>query len=71
MVPTDRMTEINGTPARVWEGHTGNGVPVFCLITRIGVREDFDSSELDSELKEQRVPCSLEVSRAVPMRMIL
>ena len=69
--PTDRMTEINGVPARVWEGTTGKGIPVFCLITRVGIREDHDAAELEAELREQRAPCSGEVARAIPLRMIL
>jgi hypothetical protein len=69
--PTDRMTNLNGVPARVWEGTTGKGVPIFCLITRVGVREDHDYSELEQELEEQRAPCSTEVANFIPLRMIL
>jgi hypothetical protein len=56
-------------PARIWEGHTESGIPIHCYITRIAVREDFDSSQFERELQEQRRP-SVEVE-AIPLRLIL
>jgi hypothetical protein len=67
---TSHMTEINGVPARVWEGHTERGVPVICCITRLAVHEDADAGELERDLKEVRPP-SPDATAAIPARMIL
>ncbi len=44
---------------------------MFALITRIGVHLSQDCSKFDRELKETHAPCSAEVAREIPMRMIL
>jgi hypothetical protein len=62
-------------PARIWEGHTADGVPVHCYITRIcpsipipeltpGVEEKFAR-----DLFEQTAPTA--VAREIPLRLIL
>lgn len=66
---TTKMVEINGVPARIWEGHTETGIPVHCYITRIAVAKDMDQSQFECELREERAP-SPEVA-AIPMRLIL
>jgi len=50
---TDKIVTVNGVPARVWEGVTGNGVEVSALITRIAAHKNSDCSQLESELTEQ------------------
>ena len=49
---TDRIVEINGVPARVWEGRTTSGIPCHAYITRIAVARDQDAHEFDRELQE-------------------
>ncbi len=49
---TDQMVKVNGAPARIWEGKTELGVPVFCMITKIGVHNKEDTSQFETELKE-------------------
>jgi len=66
---TSKIVELNGVPARIWEGHTESGIPVHCFITRIGVAKDLDTAQFENELKEQQAP-SPEVE-AYPLRMIL
>ncbi len=66
---TTKIVELDGLPARVWEGHTESGIPVHCFVTRVAVRDDADCSQFEKELSEQRTP-SAEVA-AIPMRMIL
>lgn len=63
--------EARGTtiPARIWEGHTENGIPVHCYVTRIAVHEKQDQSQFEAELQSHRAP-SPEVA-AIPLRMIL
>jgi hypothetical protein len=66
---TTKIVQLNGVPARIWEGHTANGVPVHVYITRVAVDREEDNSELERELEEHRAP-SPEVD-AIPWRMIL
>ena len=68
---TDKTVELNGVPARIWEGKTESGIPVHCFITRIAVHKDLDASQFERELSEQHAPVSAEISRAYPMRLIL
>lgn len=69
--------EVKGfsVPARVWEGVTDKGTPVFCFITRIApslpeaeltpaVLEEFGRA-----LQEQKAPSP--AVREFPLRMIL
>jgi hypothetical protein len=69
---TTKMVEVNGIPARVWEGTTASGHRVHCFITRIacGVDDAAARREFDRELQECRVP-SADIAAAYPLRMIL
>ena len=71
--PTDKIVSLTvgsrRVPARIWEGVTGAGVPVFAFIPRIACRSDADASELAAELEEQLAP-SAEAA-AIPLRLIL
>jgi hypothetical protein len=64
---TSKIVEINGVPARVWEGTTENGVDITCLVTRIAVKRDADCSQFERELTEVKAP---EIN-AWPLRMVL
>lgn len=68
---TGKIVELDGVPARVWEGKTKSGIPVHCFVTRISpqTNDDKDIKEFENELKEQRPP-SLEIA-AYPFRLIL
>ena len=66
---TSKIVELNGVPARIWEGKTDSGIPVHCYVTRIAVRNGADHSQFERELQETRAP-SADVA-AIPMRMIL
>lgn len=67
---TSQTVELNGVPARIWEGHTESGIPVHCFITRVGVHKDQDCSEFERELTEHKPP-SIEIARVYPLRMVL
>jgi len=56
-------------PARVWEGHTENGVACHAYITRIGVHREEDAAEFERDLQEQRAPSA--AIQAFPLRMII
>lgn len=69
---TSKVVEVNGVPARIWEGKTESGIPVMCCIALISPLIDRDSpsqAEFQRKLKETRAP-SAEVE-AIPLRMIL
>lgn len=66
---TDKIVQLNGVPARIWEGHTAAGVPCHAYVTRIAVSESVDSSEFYRELQEHRPP-SAEIA-AIPLRLVL
>lgn len=53
---TRKIVEVNGVPARVWQGTTAKGVPITCLITRVAVERTADASELEKDLDEQAAP---------------
>ncbi len=66
---TTKIVEIDGVPARVWEGQTESGIPVYCLVARISVHGDQDCAQFEKELEEKRAPSA--VVQAIPLRMIL
>lgn len=66
---TSKIVELNGLPARIWEGHTESGIPVHCFITRVAVHKDENHEQFERELQEQRVP-SPDVE-SIPLRLIL
>lgn len=67
---TSTITELNGVPARIWEGETDSGIKVHCYITRIAISEDETrTEEFEKELSRQRPPSA--VLPAIPLRMIL
>lgn len=56
---TQEITQINGVPARIWEGESERGAPVIVFVTRIAVREDLGEAahaEFLAELEEHTPP---------------
>jgi len=66
---TTKVVELNGVPARVWEGGTETGIPVIVFVTRIAVARTEDTAEFERDLAEQRAP-SPEVE-SWPARLVL
>ena len=66
---TEQMVEVNGVPARVWAGHTADGIAVQALVTRIAVRNADDQSQFEAELANSHAPAP--EPRAFPLRMVL
>ena len=66
---TAKIVELNGVPARIWEGHTESGIPIHCFVTRIAVHESHDPTQFQAELQENRKPTA--DIEAYPLRMIL
>jgi hypothetical protein len=69
---TNKIVELNGVPARVWEGETEHGVPVHCFVTRVAVPEGLHPSryeQFEAELTEQQKPSA--AVDAIPLRLVL
>ena len=67
---TTRLVDINGVPARIWEGMTDGGVRCYAAITRIAAHNDDDNSEFERDLREHAPPSSA-AEIVFPLKMIL
>ena len=68
---TDKIVDLNGVPARIWEGTTDSGDPVMCFVTRIAplTHDEAVNARFASELQETRQPSAY--AQGIPLRMIL
>lgn len=76
---TDKLVHFQvGTanvPARIWEGHTADGIPVHCFITRISPSIPIPElthevvAKFEADLSEQKAPTV--AVQGIPLRMIL
>jgi hypothetical protein len=67
---TNKVVELDGVPARIWEGKTDSGIKVHCFITRIAIdKNEVRTDEFEKELQETRTPTA-EI-QAIPFRLIL
>ena len=62
---TDEIVELNGVPARVWQGKTESGIEVFCFVTRVAVASDADQAQFEAELQSVPPPARVFSSRFV------
>ena len=67
---TTKVVEVDGVPARIWEGQTESGIPVHCMITRVVVDVAEDQAQFEAELAQCRPPRNPDVD-AYPMRLLL
>ena len=68
--PTTQLHTIDGVPARLWQGTTDQGTPIFAFITHIGVDKDTPSPEIEAALGQEVSPPRPEL-RVFPARMVL
>lgn len=69
---TEKIVNLNGIPARVWEGTTESGVEVYCFIPRIAIKDTVSQETIDQfqkELTEMRAPSKEVLS--FPISMII
>lgn len=67
---TTKTVEVNGVPARIWEGYTASGIAVHCYVTRIAVHVDDNQRQFEAELQSHRPPRNADID-AIPNRLIL
>jgi hypothetical protein len=67
---TDRIVDVNGVPARVWEGVSDTGIPCVVLVTRIAVALGHDQTAFEQDLQEQRPPSPV-AERVFDLRSVL
>ncbi|TXH51299.1 MAG: hypothetical protein E6Q97_18570 [Desulfurellales bacterium] len=69
---TNRMIEINGVPARVWEGTTESGCRVFAAIAQVAHHKDDDPKafEFERDLTPHK-PASPRAIECWPLRMVI
>ena len=72
---TELLTPRGAVQARLWEGTTENGIPVFCFVTRIApaILEHELTPEQLAEFERDLQDCAkpTPVASAIPARMIL
>lgn len=68
---TDKIVNLNGVPARVWEGESEQGVPVYCFITRIAIQGNVKEhiEQFEAELKQVAEPSA--EAQSFPTKMII
>lgn len=66
---TTKMVDIDGVPARIWEGTTESGIQVHAFITRIACDKDANQEEFKQELKNCLPPS--EAIDAYPTKLVL
>ena len=64
-----KIVELDGVPARIWEGATESGIKVHCFVTRIVPLQHERYWEFEKELSEMRRPSVL--AQAIPLKMVL
>ena len=70
---TEKIVELNGVPARIWEGETDSGIKVRCFITRVIIDITDKTNEQIEQYKRELLqvrPPSVEVE-AYPLKLIL
>ena len=70
---TAQIVEVNGVPARVWDGTTESGIPVSVLVTRVAVERTQDTAQFEAELSECKAPKAVpfDTDGPWPARLVL
>jgi hypothetical protein len=66
---TTKIVQLNGVPARIWEGTTETGIKVHVFITRVAIGKDENQEQFQKELQECSEP-SQEI-KAYPLSLII
>lgn len=66
---TTKLVEVNGVPARIWEGATESGIPIHAYVTRVAVEEGQNQEEFERQLQSHRVPSP--AVQAISLKLVL
>jgi len=66
---TTKVVELNGVPARIWEGATESGIPIHAYVTRVAVEEGLNQEEFEKQLQTHRAPSP--AVQAISLRLVL
>ncbi|HMI86815.1 MAG TPA: hypothetical protein VK550_22130 [Polyangiaceae bacterium] len=67
---TTKVVEVNGVPARIWEGATESGIPIHVYVTRVAVEEQQKHhEEFERQLQTHRAPSP--AVQAISLRLVL
>jgi hypothetical protein len=66
---TTKKVQLNGVPARIWEGTTDSGIPVHVYITRVAVEEGQHQEQFERELDQHRAPSP--AVQAISLKLVL
>ena len=66
---TTKIVELDGIPARIWEGQTDNGIPVIAFIPRIATPDLHRAKDFAVQLQDCRAP--LPVGSAIASDLVL
>jgi len=66
---TSTIVELNGIPARIWEGTTDKGITVHAFIIRLGVKKNQNLNDFEKDLQECAAP-SAEIA-VYPIRLLI
>lgn len=66
---TTKIVEVNGVPARIWEGATQSGIPLHAYVTRVAVADDENQEDFERELQEHRAPSP--AIEAIALKVVL
>jgi hypothetical protein len=66
---TTKVVEVNGVPARIWEGATETGIPIHAYITRVAVEEEQNQEAFERQLQAHRAPSP--AVQAISLRLVL
>ncbi len=66
---TTKKVQLNGVPARIWEGMTDSGIPVHVYITRVAVEEGQNQEQFERELDQHRAPSP--AVQAISLKLVL
>jgi hypothetical protein len=69
---TDKIVQLNGVPARIWEGQTDSGVPVLCYVSLISpqTHDREVNAQFERELREV-LPASAAADHCYDLRYFL
>ncbi len=69
---TAKIVEVNGVPARVWQGTTASGIEVVAFITRVA-HDANEPEEVAEHFKTELYECAAprEMANGIPSKLIL